>query len=63
MLEELRDARRAKIERVRGLSAEQWERTALQPILGHFTVRSLASYLVRHEQEYLAEFEARGIGE
>jgi hypothetical protein len=63
MLDELRHARLAMIERVRGLRAEQWERPAWQPILGHFTARSLASYLVRHEQEHLAEFEARSIGE
>jgi hypothetical protein len=59
---ELRRMRLATIERVDRIEPHEWERPAWQPEFGEFTVRSGLSYLVSHEQEHLAEFEARSLG-
>jgi len=53
-----RESRQATVERLRGLSLEQWHRQGEHEEFGPVTLLQQASYFARHDQSHLAQLEA-----
>ena len=52
-----RESRQATVERLRGLSLEQWNRQGEHEEFGPVTLLQQASYFARHDQSHLAQLE------
>jgi hypothetical protein len=52
-----RESRQATVERLRGLSLEQWQRQGEHEEFGPVTLLQQASYFARHDQSHLAQLE------
>lgn len=58
IFQRFRQSRQATVERLRGLSLEQWHRQGEHEEFGPVTLLQQASYFARHDQSHLAQLEA-----
>ena len=59
-LEVMRLRRKELVNALRGISAEDWERTGTHEISGPTTVFDLAKHIADHDEEHCAQIEQRG---